>query len=274
LIGSNNNHLRLTVEKDGFSFNALWWSHGDIGLDKGNVLDIAYSPQLNVFNGTRNIQLIIKDIHSEEIETENENKIICYDDRRKTGIIDMVEKYLATTKKDFTIFIENNSIINDFKSYKEINKRIINRSNLRQSDGIMFFDYPPTEDMFREIIEKVNPKVIHYMNYDVDKIKNFDYIKTVSGMIKYACNSLEGKFDLNRSACFMGITNNMVEALLDTFEECKSISIEKRDDCCYTIKSICPIDKESLQNSESYQLFNHMLNEVVETRKEFLTRDV
>ena len=33
LMGSNKEHLRLTVQKDGQTFNAIWWSKGDISLN-------------------------------------------------------------------------------------------------------------------------------------------------------------------------------------------------------------------------------------------------
>lgn len=274
LMGSNKEHLRLTVEKDGEQFNAIWWSYGDIGLNSGDTLDIAFAPQLNTFNGNTSIQLIIKDIHSDCIVEAEESKVITYDNRKKTDILGKVNEYLATTKFNFCVFAENNTIIAKLKQYNEISKRIVNRYSLSQYDGIMFFDYPPTEDIMQEVIETVSPIRIHYMAYDIDNVKKFDYLKTMTGMIKYVCNSKEGKFDLNSSACFLGITNNMVEVLLEIFEDVGGIKITDRAEDYFIISYIKPVSIDELKTSENYELFNNLLSKIVNVRQNFLIEDI
>lgn len=274
LMGSNKEHLRLTVEKNGAIFNAIWWSYGDIALKDGDTLDIAFSPQLNTFNGNTTIQLIIKDIHSDCIVETQESKIITYDNRKKTDITEKVNAYLKNAKYDFCIFAENHSIIEELKKYDEISKRIVNRHSLNPTDGIMFFDYPPSEEIMQTILEKVCPIRIHYMNYDLDKIKSFDYLKTISGMIKYVCNSRDGKFDLNSSACFLGVTNNMIETLLELFEDCQSINIIERAEDYFIIKFLKQVPTETLKNSENYNVFMEQLSNTIELRKHYLECDI
>ncbi|MCM1265501.1 MAG: single-stranded-DNA-specific exonuclease RecJ, partial [Candidatus Gastranaerophilales bacterium] len=257
LMGSNKEHLRLTVEKDGEQFNAIWWSYGDIGLSSGDTLDIAFAPQLNTFNGNTTIQLIIKDIQSECIVEPEESKVITYDNRRKSDILEKVNEYLSTTKFDFCTFAESNEIINKLKPYPEISKRIVNRNNLISCDGIMFFDYPPTEEIMNEVIEKVAPIRIHYMEYNLENMKRFDFFKTISGMIKYVCKSKDGKFDLNSSACFLGITNNMVEILLEAFEDVGGISITERAEDYFVITFVKQVSVDEIKHSENYDLFNN-----------------
>ena len=274
LMGSNKEHLRLTVEKNGAIFNAIWWSYGDIALKDGDTLDIAFSPQLNTFNGNTTIQLIIKDIHSDCIVETQDSKVITYDNRKKTDITEKVNSYLKNAKYDFCIFAENHSIIEDLKKYDEISKRIVNRHSLNPTDGIMFFDYPPSEEIMQTVLEKVCPIRIHYMYYDLDKVKSFDYLKTMLGMIKYVCKSKDGKFDLNSSACFLGITNNMVETLLELFEDCKSINITERTEDYFIIKFIKQISTENLKNSENYNVFVEQLSNSIELRKHYLECDI
>ena len=273
LMGSNKEHLRLTVEKDGLQFNAIWWSYGDIGLSPNDTLDIAFAPQLNTFNGKTSIQLIIKDVHSDCIVEPEESKTIIYDNRKKTDILAKVNDYLTTTKLDFYVFAEKQTIIEELKPYQELSKRIVNRHSINMCDGIMFFDYPPSEDIFKEVLEKASAKRIHYMNYNIDNIRKFDYFKTIQGMIKYVCNSKDGKFDLNNSACFLGITNNMVEVLLETFEDCGSIKIAEQTEDYFIIKFIKPISLDVLKHSENYELFNSMLTEICNTRQGYLDAD-
>ena len=274
LMGSNQEHLRLTVEKDGRVFNAIWWSYGDIGLKKDDTLDIAFSPQSNTFNGNTTIQLIIKDIHSDCIVEQEEAKVITYDNRKKTDILDKVDGYLKTAKFDFCIFAEKNSIKESLKPFGEIYKRIVDRNSLHKTDGIMFFDYPPNTEIMKDIFNKVNPVRVHFMNYDLEKECNFDYLKTIAGMIRYVCHSKDGKFDLNTSACFLGLTNGMIELLLEMFEDCGGINIVERNEDYFVLSYVKPVDIETLKHSENYGEFTSMLSEVFKTRKEYLTEDL
>ena len=274
LMGSTGNHLRLTVNKNGLEFNAIWWSHGDIELKKDDVLDIAFSPQINVFNGNTSIQLIIKDVHSDCIVEQDNSKVILYDDRKKSDILDKVNDYLKKTQYDFCTFAENPAIINALKPYPEITKRIVNRNSLMQKDGIMFFDYPPTIELMHNIIEKVSPERVHFMAYDADNIEKFDYIKMLSGMIKYACNSKDGIFDLNSSSCFLGVTPNIIETLLELFEDYGSIKISDREENYIKIEYLKPMLVDIPNDNENYSLFKSLLKEITDTRKTFMSENL
>ena len=138
----------------------------------------------------------------------------------------------------------------------------------------MFFDYPPTEEIMKDIINKVNPIRIHYMNYDIETENNFDYIKTIAGMMKYVCNSKNGKFDLNSSACFLGITNNMVETLLDMYENCGCIEILERGEDFFVIDKFNLQQTINLEKDEYYKEFKEMLSEVMNQRKIYMSADI
>lgn len=274
LMGSNKEHLKLFVEKNGLVFEAIWWSFGDIGLKSGDTLDIAFSPNINVFNGNTTIQLIIKDIHSECLVEPEESKVITYDNRKKVDINDKVDGYLKSTKLDFCVFAEKQSIKDGLKKYPEIFSRVVGRHDLTPKDGIMFFDYPPSDEIMADVLQNVSPLRIHFMNYDIEQEKGFDYIKTIGGMIKYVCHNKDGKFDLNSGASFLGITNNMIEVLLELYEDCGSIAIQAREDDCFYIEYFKPLDNSLLKKSENYGLFNEMLDEIFNTRSKYLEADI
>ena len=75
LMGSTKDHLKLIIDTPNGSKDCVWWSRGDIPLIAGDKLDIAFAPQLNTFNGATDIQLIIKDIHSEALVEEEKSEI-------------------------------------------------------------------------------------------------------------------------------------------------------------------------------------------------------
>ena len=73
-MGKEKNHLRMFVSDGGIKRRAIQWGAGDklITFRRPNMsLDIAFSPQINEWQGTRSVQLILNDweIHAEGRET-------------------------------------------------------------------------------------------------------------------------------------------------------------------------------------------------------------
>ncbi|MBN2333053.1 MAG: single-stranded-DNA-specific exonuclease RecJ [Deltaproteobacteria bacterium] len=60
IVGKN--HLRLAVNDRTASVNAIGFSMGDRNVKSDDVVDLAFTPQINVWNGSRSIQLNLKDI--------------------------------------------------------------------------------------------------------------------------------------------------------------------------------------------------------------------
>jgi single-stranded-DNA-specific exonuclease len=58
-----NNHLKMRVSSEGVSRNSIWFSNGQYlnELSKA-ILDIVFTPQINVWNGSSDIQLKMKDV--------------------------------------------------------------------------------------------------------------------------------------------------------------------------------------------------------------------
>lgn len=58
-----NNHLKMRVNGDGVFRNSIWFSKGQFlkGLST-SILDILFTPQINTWNGSNDIQLKLKDI--------------------------------------------------------------------------------------------------------------------------------------------------------------------------------------------------------------------
>jgi single-stranded-DNA-specific exonuclease len=58
-----NNHLKMNMKKGGLSYDSIWFNKGHFAdtLAKSTV-DIAFTPQINNWRGTSNIQLKLKDI--------------------------------------------------------------------------------------------------------------------------------------------------------------------------------------------------------------------
>ena len=255
LMGSNKEHLRLTVEKDNQKFNAIWWSKGDVPINNGDSLDIAFYPQLNTFNGNTSVQLIVKDIHSEGLEQdEQESGIKIYDHRQKTGIFKQVNDYLMTTKLNTIVFAEDKSVIDSLKMYPEISRRIKNRNTLEKCDALMFFDYPSNNELLELILTQTTPSIIHYMNYSV-KHSVDEFFKTISGMAKFVCNNKQGVFNLLDSSVFLGVTKDLIELSLIVLKEAGVIQILEQQETCYKIANFSHVNGVNFKNLPIYSDF-------------------
>ncbi|MBI3385917.1 single-stranded-DNA-specific exonuclease RecJ, partial [Candidatus Gottesmanbacteria bacterium] len=64
LVGKDGKHLKLSVGQSGVSLSAIAFSLGDLyrQLKSGKTVDIAYTVNLDTWNGNKRLQLKIKDI--------------------------------------------------------------------------------------------------------------------------------------------------------------------------------------------------------------------
>jgi len=65
-----NKHLKMRVYGDGVSCSSIWFNRGDYAQNvEGVRLDIAFTPQINYWNGSSNIQLKVRDIAAASAQT-------------------------------------------------------------------------------------------------------------------------------------------------------------------------------------------------------------
>lgn len=262
LMGSNKNHLKLIVEdSQNNTYDCIWWSKGDISLVSGDRLDIAFCPQLNTYNGSTTIQLIIQDIHAENMEDEidstqkQKSEIKVYDHRKKTNIFASVEDYVKTSSLSIAVFAEEKNILDKLKPYKALTERVFNRLTAQKTDVVMFFDYPSSQEIFDEIIKITSPKFLHFMNYDVKKVDEKEFLKTFSGMLKYAYSNKNGNFDFQRSASFLAQTKEAVVELLNVFSECEMLKGKNEGENNYKIEYLSNGEISKALHTNSYKNF-------------------
>lgn len=270
LMGSTKDHLKLIIDTPNGQKDCVWWSRGDIPLIAGDRLDIAFAPQLNTFNGAVDIQLIIKDIHSEALKEEEISKIKIYDHRKKTNIFSQVNDYIKNSKLGISVFAEDRKIINQLKPYEYISKCIVSRQTADKNDVLMFFDYPCNDDVMDRIKQKVCADSLHYMNYQNYKIEEEEILKSFASMIRYSTNNLNGEFALTRAASALGLTEEIVETLLEIFEETGMIKINQRGEAIYKIDFLNNIELSKTLHSLKHEEFVELMNSVNEYKNNFM----
>lgn len=277
LMGSDNSHLRLNVTSDADEFTAIWWKRGDAGLSSGDSLDIAFHPQINEFNGNVSVQLIIDDVHSdalkeEEITLQSTYKI--YDNRTKTGILPNVNDYIKNSKLNIKVFAESKYILDTIKTYPEITSKTFTRQDIPTCDVVMFFDYPADKQTLDLILEKAQPKGVHFMNYEPKILDEQEFLKIFTGMLKFAAHNNGGKVELVRCASFLGKSLKIFEMLLSLFEEVGFIKILEKNSAFYMIEFMCVDDISKVLHSEKYSQIFELIIECEQFQKSLLEDDL
>ena len=254
LMGSDNTHLRLILEKDGMEFTAVRWSQGDVSLNVGDKLDLAFHPQKNEYNGDVSVQLVIDDIHSDSLvdELQPSSRYKIFDNRLKQDILPNVNDYIKTSKLNIKVFAESKSILDNLKSYPEIYSRIFSRLDIPKCDVVMFFDYPADKSTLDEILEKTDAKGLHFMYYEPKFYSEEELIKIFSGMVKYSAHNNDGKLELVRCASFLGKSLEFVEKLLNLYSKLGYIEIKNKNSFFYDIDFIKTGAKDEILNSQEF----------------------
>jgi single-stranded-DNA-specific exonuclease len=281
LMGSNKNHLKLIVQDiQNNTYDCIWWSKGDISLISGDVLDIAFCPKINIFNGKTTIQLILQDIHAanlieEELSAfQKKSEIKIYDHRKKTNIFSSVEDYVKTSNLKIAVFAEEKEIIENLKHYKALSERSFNRQNIEKSDSIIFFDYPASKEIFDEILKKSSPEFLHFMNYESKNINEKEFLKTFLGMLKFSYNKQNGSFNIERCASFLAQTEEIVLRLLNIFAEIGMIKFKEKNIKEYQIELLSDSQISKALHTQSYKEFINQVKVVFNYKKSFLESEL
>ena len=275
-MGEGEKHIKLVVEKDGRELTCIRWQEGDIALNSGATLDIAFHPRLNVFNGNTTVQLIIDDVHSPDLKDEvieTEPAIKVYDHRKKTGILQQVNDYIKTSKQSIKIYTRSKSTNDMLSQYKSIHDNIMSDNSLTQCDAVMIFDYPSDRESFENIMKIARPKAVHFMNYDIKYFENNEFIRLIAGMLKYSVNNNCGKVDLSRCAGFLGKSVTAIKCLLEIMSDSDVFEIVEKSDDRYVISNLKTENINSVLKNPKYEEFLSVSEECELFQKSLLEED-
>lgn len=277
-MGQKNNHLKIFCEnQQGKPYECVYWNHSVLNMPEGKPFDVVFYPKLNVFNGVTTIQLDVQDLKSEfmqNAEKEEKQEFKLYDHRKKTNIYRQICDYLLTTKVPTKVFAQNKDICKILSDYKEISQKVVNRKTLGNCSQIMLFDYPASESIMHNIIEKTNAKIFHFMNYDNKKIDALELVKNVSGMLKYVCNPNSGKngeINLCDISNYLSISDEVAELCFDMLESMEMFEVVDKTGSGYKIEFLHAVELSKIQESEMYEELIDELQHIYDYRQKLCT---
>lgn len=258
IIGQNNNHLKITVsDESSLSFNCVYWNKTELPYKKNSKIDLFFAPQLNTFNGNTTVQLEIKHIQGDEINQLNNLKIL--DHRKKFDIYEQISDYLSNENNDIIVFAENKNTIEKLCSYNFFKERIVKRNNLRKSRQIMFFDYPADKESFKNIINNVEPQIVHIMQKHSEHLTAEGTIKQLFGMLKYICNHENGCVDYNRLKIGLCTNDTVLNSALKILNSSEMYKIKSLTEDKLQVEFIKTSDTKTLIQNPIYE---NLVNEI------------
>ena len=266
VIGKEQDHSSFIFSKDGKSFRGIKWQENTFDIPPKTKCDIAFYLRKNSFNNVDTVQFELVGAYSPLIKKEDDG-IKIFDHRKKTGILDSVNEYLKKKELDIVVWAKTPFVKEKLSKFGDINKNILNE--LDKHKGIMFFDYPATEENLRDVLSTIKPQKIHFMNYKIDEnLEN--YIRQMSGMIKYCANKLDGEIDIAKIAVALGVSETFIQLALEILESLESIKILDVDKIEY-LKSF---DYEEFKNNSMYEILYKEFEKIIEFKKFLLDSDL
>lgn len=293
-MGSANNHLKLflTDDKDNL-FEAVWWQKNSLDLDIEDKLNVAFSPDMNVFNGKARIQLIVKDIQAvtsekpvkpEKLKTDNlyasdvinknSYSLKWIDHRKKNSAERLFSNYFRTTKDDSMIFAESQEILEKLGKDSILKSKIINRINACITNQLMFFDLPPDLKTLQSLVDNSCAKIIHLISKKYNGTDPNQIIKTVSGMLKYAHSNKNGEITINHAASFLSVSDNVVFSCIKLLDKAGVIGILEESENLIRFEFIGKSDMVSLISLEEYKFFLEAIKLMEEFRYKLASLEI
>lgn len=276
LMGENKDHLRLTVQSGTCEFTCVRWQMGDISLVPGDMIDIAFHPQINEYNGNTSVQLIIDDIHSDMLKDDEPQEVglKLYDHRKKTNILPLVNDYVKNSKQNIMIFAESKAVKDLLTPFSNLITKTFTREKVTPCDALMFFDYPADKETFDYIIEEARPSSIHFMNYNIKYFDDKEFLTTFIKMLRYAEHNNEGKVNFLRCSSALGKSVETVLTLLDLFEDVDFIKISEKNHEFYKIQLNEIKDLSPVLHNEKFQEVKNLIEECEKFQKNLLENDL
>ncbi len=267
-MGANNNHLKIFCEsQQSKPLECVYWNHSEINIPEGKEFDVVYYPKLNTFNGVTTIQLDVQDIKSEFMLKEKKSDFKLYDHRQKTNIFNQISDYLMTTKISTQIFVQDKSIYENLKIYPAILDKVKNRKTISKCSQLMFFDYPASESLMTEILNKTGAKVFHFMHYNNKNTEAQEFIKKISGMLKYVDTQKSGEVNICDVSDFLSVSDDVIELCFDILQETGMIEVLSKNNNNYNIKFLRAVEFSKIKENEMYEELCNELNKIYEYRQ-------
>ncbi|MCE1254915.1 MAG: single-stranded-DNA-specific exonuclease RecJ [Anaerolineae bacterium] len=189
VIGKNKEHLKIVVEdQSGNASEVLWWQGAGVTLPEGKF-DLAFSARTSDFRGYNQVQLEWVDAHAVTAEPINIfsplDKYEILDWRLTPPGVGMFDSFAT---QEPCIWAEGR-VSTPYPAF--------DRFNLHPSPILIIWNAPPGVLELKQVLLTVKPQKIVLLDNASDQITLNDFIKEITGLVRYALREKQGFLDLN-----------------------------------------------------------------------------
>ena len=258
-MGKLQNHLKLMCcDENGRILECVKWNTSELPAVKSDPVKIAFSPEINEFNGRVSVQLLIKDIVLPNAPKESAKTAVkIIDCRNQKGGYDKIIDFLDRTKKSVVIYTEQKNVVEYFSKFEEADGKVFSREKLPKSfDMAILIDTPPSLNFLKKIIAS-GAKEILLMNYPSPKIETA--LSNMAGMLKYTLNSLNGKTTLKAMRSALVFDDEIIKLGLEILAGAGFAKVDTDEDGNVSVSEIHSVKSEILLQNQNYAKFEKML---------------
>ena len=283
LMGQNNNHLKIQFRKDNENYtDAVFWNRDKLINAKDNLTDAVFYLKLNEFNGEEKVQLDLRDLKYEEnekgttkeLQNGNSKKIKFIDQRNKENIYELLEDYCKDNNDNIKIYAYKKETLEKISKFKNLEKNIISKA--QKINQLVFFNIPKSAKNMEIILEKTNPEIVHIAIKDTKIFSFEDYLKTLSGLLKYILNKKAGIINFSDLSNYFSYDEKIIKTSIELFSQANVVEFQGDN-----LTKINTVELSKLKVFDNYKFLEKdidktndflttVLNSSVENIKEFL----
>jgi len=281
-MGAKKNHLKILLGNDfDEDFEAVWWQKNCLDVCPMEKVNVAFVPSINHFNGRKILQLILKDLQAVNAEnsyepcicSEEGSGIQWVDRRTETGLKKEFLEYLKSKGDRVSVFVESQRALEIIEKIPFLKPLAVNRLNLKETECLVFLDFPCDDMGFVNIIRETYPSEIHLFGI-LSEYDPIELVKKVSGMFRYACSEKNGVVDLNKAACTLGVSSELVFSCAQLLDAARVIEIINIRENQLEMRFIGSVNLNSMQEMAAFSGFISSIDELIEFKNEYKVKEL
>lgn len=251
VLGKEGKHHRIMLEHTtgGAPFEAVMWNTQGIVPQDGEVVDVAFTPEVNSFNGRERLQLVVADWRRQGADAhpmvEEETDVAAAAEIQefvsegevrepalagsKSGADPQPMRAIRsqmTTWKDLRNFKDTREVLQKAGERLGVELAIFaetmaalpgftfdDRTTIGPASNLLILEVPPSLKVLKEILSKTNARNVFFVgNHSSQLDEPGAFLKHLFGLVKYAINKKDGQVEADKLTAAMG-TSKMAVAL-------------------------------------------------------------
>ena len=287
-LGRENKHHRLDLihPETKTNFSCVFWNTHNIIPENGSLIDIAFTPEINTYNGRERLQLVLTDWRlsakhadskisvtplpiaatpppfSTQTQSVASNSIAAmaaphsnlsfvpqitwHDLRHRENEIDVLEKATAKLGDKLAIFSEETASGNSI---------VYDRVSLPKKPHLLIRQYPPSAAAWQQILTASAAEKIYLVGKKESEPTTAPaFIKRLLGLVRYVIKNKAGSVETPRLAAALATTDMAIAMALTLLAKLNWIEWYADEGIIYLDLLDSPAEQEIKHFTEYYQL--------------------